>query len=92
MQYARVVRGVGRVTRALGAEQPHTGLRETGGLEDGNPSSADSANLDLLRSTAVILVLVNHLLLFLGVTYEGEFLRPLGRWGCCCSSFTAPSC
>jgi len=54
MQYARVVRGVGRVTRALGAEQPHTGLRETGGLEDGNPSSADSANLDLLRSTAVI--------------------------------------
>ncbi len=44
-------------------------------------SSADSANLDLLRSTAVILVFVNHLLLFLGLTHEGEFLRPLGRWG-----------
>jgi peptidoglycan/LPS O-acetylase OafA/YrhL len=42
---------------------------------------AESANLDLLRSTAVILVFVNHLLLFLGLTHEGEFLRPLGRWG-----------
>src|SRR4029077_4966072 len=44
-------------------------------------SSADSANLDLLRSAAVILVFVNHLLLFLGLTHAGEFLRPLGRWG-----------
>ena len=44
-------------------------------------SSTESANLDLLRSAAVILVFVNHLLLFLGLTHEGEFLRPLGRWG-----------
>ena len=55
--------------------------RDPGTRAHRRKSSADSANLDLLRSAAVILVFVNHLLLFLGLTHEGEFLRPLGRWG-----------
>src|SRR5262245_35651378 len=50
-------------------------------LHDKNLALEESANLDFLRSTAVILVVVNHLLLYLGVTHEGDFLRPLGRWG-----------
>ena len=42
----------------------------------------DSANLDLLRATAVLFVLAFHLLLFFDVKAPGPFqLHSLGHWG-----------
>jgi peptidoglycan/LPS O-acetylase OafA/YrhL len=41
----------------------------------------ESPNLDLLRSIAVLLVFINHVLLFLQLTHDGSFFRPIGHWG-----------
>jgi peptidoglycan/LPS O-acetylase OafA/YrhL len=49
-------------------------------MTDRNTTSPESSNLDLLRSGAVLLVLLDHTLRFLGVVQEGTFFRPMGHW------------
>jgi peptidoglycan/LPS O-acetylase OafA/YrhL len=41
----------------------------------------ESANLDVLRAVAVLLVIVFHFLEFFRLTERGDFVHQLGRWG-----------
>jgi peptidoglycan/LPS O-acetylase OafA/YrhL len=50
-------------------------------VSDGPPPSADSVNLDLLRSTAALFVVLFHVLLFFGVLNRLPQLHSIGHWG-----------
>src|SRR5580658_10043359 len=68
---------LGRSRPACGHRTSATGIAVPTAMNSGR----DSANLDFLRSAAVLFVVVFHLLLFFQRDHLGHFNLPMGHWG-----------